>query len=95
MKSLALGLEDIMQSIPTNLYLGPNVNPSLVEAMGQLLNGILNYDFKDLQQVIHQLPMIVSFSEIVELYPDMLFPCLSKVLGINPSSFTLLPWNVQ
>ncbi|KAJ3251453.1 hypothetical protein HK103_002395 [Boothiomyces macroporosus] len=78
LKSLALGLEDIMQSIPTNLYLGPSVNPSLVEAMGQLLNGILNYDFKDLQQVIHQLPMIVSFSEIVELYPDMLFPCLSK-----------------
>lgn len=77
---LASCLENVMASIPIALAQeAPKKNVVLFERIGILLEAILSLNVQDSSIIIHQLPMIASFSPLMELYPETVFKCLEKV----------------
>ena len=67
-----------MSSLTPNELLS---NERLVSETGFLINGILQLDIRDANIVMHQLSIIGSFSKIMKMFDNLIFPCLQKLLS--------------
>ncbi|KAJ3370878.1 hypothetical protein HDU91_005805 [Kappamyces sp. JEL0680] len=84
---LSQALECILASLPAGIVRDAKQrNDSLVQGIGGLLEGILSLDSQDVHTVSHQLPMLASFSPMMDLFPELLFRCMEKFFAL--SAFT-------